>query len=92
VVALSLYAERGSFTTDLATLSGYDPSLRFTSGPSKDPMTVSYAVNAGSFGAAVRSESGACWWARIGADSVTRYGSGTPCTGMAAMAATAAAW
>jgi hypothetical protein len=92
VVALSLYAERGSFTTDLATLSGYDPGLRFTSGPSKDPMTVSYAVNAGSFGAAVRSESGTCWWVKIGADSVTSYGSGTPCTGSAAMAASAASW
>ena len=35
VVALSLSAERGSFTTHLATLSAYDPGLRFTSGPSK---------------------------------------------------------
>jgi hypothetical protein len=92
VVALSLYAERGSFTTDLPTLSAYDPGLRFTSGPSKDPTTVSYAVNAGSFGAAVRSESGTCWWVKIGADSVTTYGSGTPCTGNAAMAASAASW
>jgi hypothetical protein len=92
VVALSLYAERGSFTTDLATLSAYDPGLRFTSGPSKGPMTVSYAVSAGSFGAAVRSESGTCWWAKIGADSVTTDGSGTPCTGNAAMAASAASW
>ena len=92
VVAVSLYAERGSFTTDVATLSAYDPGLRFTSGPSKDPMTISYAVNAGSFGAAVLSESGTCWWARIGADSVTTYGSGTPCTGAAAMAASAATW
>jgi hypothetical protein len=92
VVALSLYAERGSFTTDLATLSAYDPGLLFTSGPSTDPTTVSYAVNAGSFGAAVRSESGTCWWAKIGADNVTTYGSGTPCTGSAAMAASAASW
>ena len=92
VVALSLYAERGSFTTDLATLSAYDPGLRFTSGPSTDPTTVSYTVNAGSFGAAVRSESGRCWWVRIGADSVTKYGTGTPCTGSAAMSASAASW
>jgi hypothetical protein len=92
VVALSLYAERGSFTTDLATLSAYDPGLRFTSGPSKGPMTISYAVDAAGFGAAVRSESGSCWWARIGANSVTTYGSGTPCTGSAAMAASAPSW
>ncbi len=92
VVALSLHAERGSFTTDLATLSAYDPGLRFTSGPSKDPMTISYAVDAAGFGAAVRSESGTCWWAKIAANSVTTYGSGSPCTGTAALAASAASW
>jgi hypothetical protein len=92
VVALSLHAERGSFTTDLATLSAYDPGLRFTSGPSKDPMTISYAVDAAGFGAAVRSESGTCWWAKIAANSVTTYGSGKPCTGTAAMAASAGSW
>lgn len=92
VVALSLYAERGSFTTDLATLSAYDPGLRFTSGPSKGPRTVSYAVDAAGFGAAIRSESGTCWWARIASNSVTTYGSGKPCTGGAAMAASAASW
>jgi hypothetical protein len=92
VVALSLYAERGSFTTDLGTLSAYDPGLRFTSGPSNDPITVSYAVDAAGFGAAVRSESGTCWWAKIAANSVTTYGSGKPCTGSAALAASAASW
>jgi hypothetical protein len=92
VVALSLHAERGSFTTDLATLSAYDPGLRFTSGPSKDPMTISYAVDAAGFGAAVRSESGTCWWAKIAVNSVTTYGSGSPCTGTAALAASAASW
>ena len=92
VVALSLHAERGSFTTDLATLSAYDPGLRFTSGPSKAPMSVSYAMDAAGFGAAVRSESGTCWWAKIAANSVTTYGSGKPCTGTAAMAASAASW
>ena len=52
------YAEHGTFTTDLPTLSGFDPSLRFTSGPSTGPETVSYAVNGMVFAAAVRSESG----------------------------------
>jgi hypothetical protein len=92
VVALSLHAERGTFTTDLATLSAYDPGLRFTSDPSKGPMTISYAVDASAFGAAVRSESGTCWWARIDATGVSTYGSGKPCTGSAAMAASAASW
>lgn len=92
VVAQSLYAEHGSFTTDLATLSAYDPGLRFTSGPSNGPTTVSYAVSGGGFGVAVRSESGTCWWVRIDTSSVITYGSGTPCTGSAAMAASASSW
>jgi hypothetical protein len=92
VVALSLYAEHGGFTADLATLSAYDPGLRFTSGPSNDPMTISYSVDASGFGAAVRSESGTCWWARIQSNSVTTYGSGTLCSGSAAMAASAPSW
>jgi hypothetical protein len=92
VVALSLYAEHGTFTTDLATLSAYDPGLRFTTGPSRGPTTISYAVKGGGAGAAVRSESGTCWWVRIDASSVTTYGSGTPCTGSAAAAAAAPSW
>ena len=92
VAALSLHAERGSFTTDLATLSAFDPGLRFTSGPADAPMTISYSADTAGFGAAIRSESGTCWWAKIGADGVTTYGSGTPCTGSAAMAASAASW
>jgi hypothetical protein len=92
VVAISLHAESGSFTTDLATLSAYDPGLHFTSGPATAPMTISYAVDATGFGAAVRSESGTCWWTRIDASGVTTYGSGTPCTGSAAMAASAPSW
>jgi hypothetical protein len=92
VVALSLYAENGSFTTDLATLSAYDPSLRFTSGPSNGPTTISYSADAAGFGAAIRSESSTCWWARIDTAGVTTYATGTPCTGTAAKAASAASW
>lgn len=92
MVALSLYAERGSFSTDLAALSAYDPELRFVSGPSNDPTTISYATDASGFGAALRSESGTCWWAKIDTNSVTTYGSGSPCTGSAAMAASAPSW
>jgi hypothetical protein len=90
--ALSLYAENGTFVSDSAALSAYDPGLGFTSGPSNDPMTISYSADAAGFGAAVRSASGACWWAKIDTNSVTTYGSGTPCTGRAAMAASAPSW
>jgi hypothetical protein len=92
VVAQSLYAEHGSFITDLPTLSAFDPGLRFTSGPSTGPETVSYTVSGMEFAAAVRSESGACWWVKVDASSATTYGSGPTCTGRAALAASAPSW
>jgi hypothetical protein len=92
VVAQSLVAERGSFPTDLATLSAYDPSVHFTSGASNGPNSIAYAATDSAFAAAVRSESGTCWWVRMDMRGVTTYGSGTPCTGEAAMGATAASW
>lgn len=92
VVAQSLYAEHGTFTTDLATLSAFDPGLGFTSGPSTGPETVSYAVSGMEFAAAVRSGSGACWWVKIDASSATTYGSGAPCTGEAALSASSPSW
>jgi hypothetical protein len=92
VVAQTLYAELGSFTTDLATLSAFDPGLRFTSGPSTGPETVSYAVSGMEFAAAVRSGSGACWWVKVDASSTTSYGSGATCTGGAALGASSPSW
>jgi hypothetical protein len=92
VVAQTLYAEQGTFTTDLPTLSAFDPGLRFTSGPSTGPETVSYAVGGTEFAAAVRSGSGACWWVKIDASSRTSYGSGATCTGRAALAASSPSW
>jgi hypothetical protein len=92
MVAQSLYAERGSFVTDAEALSGYEAGLRFTSGPSTGPTSIAYAVDAARFGAAVRSESGTCWWITVDANGRTTYGSGLPCTGRAAMAASSPSW
>jgi hypothetical protein len=92
VVAQSLNAEQGGFPADLPTLSGYDPGLRFTSGPSADATTVSTAAGPDRFGAAVMSASGTCWWVSIDPAGVTSYGSGTPCTGQAATAAADPSW
>jgi hypothetical protein len=92
VVAQTLYAERGNFPTDVATLAAVDPSLTFTAGPSDAPTAVSYALGERGFAAAVRSESGTCWWVRIDPTGVTSYGSGAACTGSAAMASSGTSW
>ena len=92
VVAQTLHAERGSFPSDAAILSAMDPTLTFTAEPSGDPLSVSYAVGEEGFAAAVRSASGTCWWVRVDPSGATSYGSGSTCTGEAAMAASEPAW
>ena len=92
VIAQTLHAERGSFPTDPALLAAADPSLTFLAGPSDGPTTVAYAAGERGFAAAVRSESGTCWWVRIDPEGAISYGSGPACTGSAAMAASASSW
>lgn len=92
VIAQTLHAERGSFPADVATLSAEDPTLTFTAEPSSGPTSVSYAVGADAFAAAVRSESGTCWWVRVDPSGTTSYGRGSSCTGEAAMAAIDPTW
>lgn len=92
VVAQTAHAELGTFPSDVATLSAADPALTFTAEPSADPTSVSYAVGEHGFAAAVRSESGTCWWVRIDAAGAISYGSGSSCTGDAAMAASDPTW
>jgi hypothetical protein len=92
VIAQTLNAERGSFPTDPAPLAAADPSLTFLAGPSDGPTAVSYAAGERGFAAAVRSESGTCWWVRIDPEGAISYGSGSACTGSAAMAASASSW
>jgi predicted naringenin-chalcone synthase len=89
---MTLRAERGTFPSDVATLSAEDPTLTFTAHPSSDPDSVSYAVGGDGFAAAVRSESGTCWWVRVAISGATSYGSGSSCTGAAAMAASDPTW
>jgi hypothetical protein len=92
VVARTLFAEQGTFETDPTELSAFDPSIRFTTGASTGPTSISYTASDSSFGIAVRSESGTCWWARADAAGGTTYGSGDTCTGESALAANAPGW
>jgi hypothetical protein len=92
VVARTLYAEQGAFASDPATLSAFEPSIRFTSGASIGPTSVAYQAEASAFGVAVLSESGTCWWGKVEESGTTSYGNGAPCTGRAALAASAPSW
>ena len=91
--AEDLAADSGSFTgagslemSEALPELTYQPSVR----PSTRSDALSVANNPTSWAAAALSESGACYWIKavIGADgseTVVTYGSGTPCSGNAAM-------
>jgi hypothetical protein len=91
-VARTVYAEQGTFVTDPASLSAFDPSLHFTSDASTGPTSIAYRADGSSFGVAVRSASGTCWWAKAEGSGTTAYGSGGTCTGQAALAASDPSW
>jgi hypothetical protein len=93
VAAMTLQASTGSIagaTPD--ALASVEPSIRFISGPSTGPYEVSVAASAQEWSAAVRSNSGTCFWTRVDAAGSHFYGSGTGCTGAAATGASAASW
>ncbi len=52
------------------------------------------SVFAGTTGwaAAVQGSANACYWVALAADGQVRYGEGSPCTGMAALAADERSW
>ncbi len=72
-------------------LSSLERSLIFTDGPSPAPGIVSIASGRAHWSAAVMGASGTCYWLRLGPDGVT-YGTGVPCTGVAAMTAGDDSW
>lgn len=85
--AQMLVAEAGSL--DAVTpdaLSAAEPSLHYTTGASTGPTSVSVAVANGQLGIAVASGSSSCVWAHQSGGSVS-WGSGTSCTGQAALGA-----
>lgn len=87
-----LYAESGSFSQiSPEALKKFEPTFRYTQGPSTDPNTVSVASTADDVGIAVLSTSGACLYAHVAAAGVT-YGSGSTCTGVVALKASAPSW
>jgi hypothetical protein len=92
VAAKTAYIDAGSYDgVTPQSVGTYEPALTFTSGASTGPGVVSLAATGQDLGVAVLSESGTCFWyhGSLGGDG---YGTGTPCTGQAALAATGASW
>jgi hypothetical protein len=87
------YSESGSFAdAGPGQLSAFDPSVSYTEGPSTGPTVVSVAATASAWSAAVLSPSGTCFWIKLDQTMAAHYGTGTTCTGAAAMAAAGPHW
>jgi hypothetical protein len=74
-----------------ADLAKAEPSLMYTDGASTGPDVISVKGSGSEWGAAALSSSGTCLWVHLSSGAVT-FGSGTPCTGSAAMAADSSSW
>lgn len=85
-------ASNGYATVGPDQLSLLDPTLTYTTGPSTAVTVVSVASSQGAWAAAVLGPSGTCYWVKLGAMALPAYGTGTTCTGSAAMAASHHSW
>lgn len=85
-------ASNGYATVGPDQLSLLDPTLTYTTGPSTSVTVVSVASSPAVWAAAVLGPSGTCYWVKLGAMALPAYGTGTTCTGSAAMAASNHSW
>jgi hypothetical protein len=85
-------ASNGYGTVGSDQLSLLDPSLTYTTAPSTSVTVVSIASSQAAWAAAVLGPSGTCYWVKLSAMGLPAYGTGSTCTGAAAMAAKAPSW
>jgi len=87
-----VYQQTGSFEQVTSeAMKQYEPTFSYTEAASADPNTVSVQSTPAGVGLAVYSSSGTCLYAHVAASGVT-YGTGTTCTGGAALQASKPAW
>ena len=87
IAAISSYDEARP-----AALSAHNQDLLFVDGPSSAPSIVSVYNGAAGWAAAVRGANDTCYWVAVTPAGLARYGTGSTCTGMAALAADRPAW
>jgi hypothetical protein len=85
-------ASNGYATIGPEQLSLLDPDVTFTTDPSTSASVVSVASAQAAWAAAVLGPSGTCYWIKIGGIGAVSYGTGTTCTGAAAMTASQPRW
>ena len=73
-------------------MSQAERTLLYVDGPSTAPSVVSVYAGTAGWAAAVRGGDHRCYWVALTPEGRTRYGTGTPCTGTAALGADRPAW
>ena len=87
-----MVAQSGSFASVTPqALKAFEPTFTYSTAASTNPNAVSVDSSGSGVGLAVLSASGTCLYAHVTA-SKTLYGTGTTCTGTAALEASDAAW
>jgi hypothetical protein len=87
-----LYAQNGSFgEVTPQSLKAFEPSFSYVSDASTGASVVSVDASPTGVGLAVLSSSGTCLYAHVSASGTT-YGSGSTCTGVAALEASSPTW
>jgi hypothetical protein len=90
--ATGLAAEAGPDAVTTASLSAAQPGVLFVDGPSTAPSVVSVYAGSAGWAAAVHGGGDTCYWVARTPGGRARYGSGTVCTGLAALAADQPSW
>jgi hypothetical protein len=75
-----------------ATLAAADRDVLFVDAASTAPSIVSVFSGASGWAAAVRGSGRTCYWVALAPSGRPRFGTGSACTGMAALAADRGAW
>jgi hypothetical protein len=89
LAAKTAFTESNSYAQATSeALAKIEPSFRYVSAASTGPSVVSVATAPTEVGLAVMSESGTCFYVHLSDVGVDAYGSGTRCTGTAALSAT----
>jgi hypothetical protein len=92
VTATRLADARGPEAVTAAVLSAADPDVVYVDGPSTAPSVVSIYAGRAGWAAAVHGGGDTCLWVAFSAPGRERYGTGTMCTGVAALAADSPSW
>ena len=84
--ARAAFVEHRSFLdAGPAQLSALQPGYTFVDGPSTTPRIVSVASTADTWAAAVQDPGGTCYWIRVSSAGNISRGTGSECTGAAAL-------